>query len=118
METDVVEGRVVQSTLVFLHLGLDAADTPANALVTPVAILAPVHASALQYRVAAAAEADVVGRRVVPEQALVGLHTQLEGNKMAGGAVLCWGPVTIAAKHTEHRTEGVCCSWSKRQRRR
>lgn len=102
MEADVIEGRVVQAALVLLHLGLDPTDAPLGALGAPVAVLAPVQALALQGGVAAAAEADVVGSGVVPDDAVVGLHAQLEGGQVARGAVLGCGPVTVAVRQMEH----------------
>lgn len=83
MEAHVVEGAVVQAVLVLLHLGLDAADASVLAILAPVAVLPPGHAGPLQRGVAAAAELDVVRRRVVAEQTLVGLHAQLERGEVA-----------------------------------
>lgn len=98
MEADVVEGGVVQAVLVLLHLGLHAADAAVGALLAPVAVLAPLVAGALQRRVTAAAELDVVGGRVVAKQALVRLHAELEGGEHAGGAVHGLGPLTETAE--------------------
>lgn len=98
MEADVVEGGVVQAVLVLLHLGLHAADAAVGAHLAPVAVLAPLGAGALQRRVAAAAELDVVGGGVVAEQALVRLHAELEGGEHAAGAVQGVGPLTETAE--------------------
>jgi len=97
MEAHVVEAGIVQAVLVLLHLGLDAADPPVAALLAPAAVLPPRRAGALQRRVAAAAELDVVDGRVVAKQTPVGLHAHLEGGEHAAGAVLGLGPVTEAA---------------------
>lgn len=104
MEADVIESGVVQAILVLLHLGLHAADAAVGALVAPVAVLAPLSARALQRRVAAAAELDVVDGRVVTKQALVRLHAELEGGQCAGGAVHGLGPLTETA---EREKEGL-----------
>lgn len=101
MEAYVVERRVIQTSLVQLHLGLDATDAPVVTAVTPVSVLAPGHAPALQRRVAAAAETDVVGGRVVTEDALVWLHTQLERAQCPRWAPLRLRPLTKAEETTE-----------------
>lgn len=75
MEAHIVQRTVIQTSLVGLHFGLDATDTPAGALRAPVSVVTPGHAPTLHYRVAATAELDVVGGRVIPEQTLVGLHS-------------------------------------------
>lgn len=102
MEADVVEGAVVKAVLVRLHLALNTTDPPVLAFLAPLAVLPPGHAGSLQHRVAAAAELDVVDRRVVAEQTLMGLHADLEGGEVAGGAVHGVGPLPKAAK-TEMR---------------
>lgn len=61
---------------------------------TPVSILAPGHAPALQRWVAAAAEADVVGGRVIAEDALVRLDAQLERAQGTRWAPLRLCPLT------------------------
>lgn len=94
VEAHVVEWRVVQSTLVQLHLGLDATDTPVATVAAPLSVLAPGHAPALQRRVGAAAEADVVGGRVVAEDALMRLHAQLERAQCTRWAPLRLCPLT------------------------
>lgn len=98
MEADIVEGAVVQAVLVHLHLALDAADSSVLAFLAPVAVLPPVHAGALQRWVAAAAELDVVHRCVVTKQTLMGLHANLEGGEVPGGAVHGMGPLAEAEK--------------------
>lgn len=98
VETDVIESRVVQAVLVLLHLGLHTADAAVAALLAPVAILAPLGASALQRWVTAAPELDVVDGRVVTKQALVRLHSDLEGGQCARGAVHGLGPLTETAE--------------------
>lgn len=98
MEADVVEAAVVQTPLVLLHLGLDAADPPVLAHGAPVSVLPPVRAGRLQDGVAAAAELDAVGGRVVAEETLVGLHAQLEGGEDPAGAVLGVGPLAEAGR--------------------
>lgn len=102
MEAHIVEGGVVKAVLVFLHLGLDATDSSIDALLAPVAVLSPLRAGPLQRRVAAAAELDVVHGCVVTEQALMGLHANLERGERARGAVHGLGPLTEAGK--EFRT--------------
>lgn len=96
MEAHVVEGGVIQGVLVLLHLGLNAADASILTLLAPVTVLAPAHAGPLQRGVAAAAELDVVHRRVVAEQTLMGLHTHLERGEVSRGAVHGVGPVAKA----------------------
>lgn len=133
MEAHIVEGAVVQAVLVLLHLGLDPTDAPLPALLAPVAVLPPVHAGTLQHGVAAAAELDVVGRRVVAKQPLVGLHPQLEGDEAAGGAVHGVGPLAKAGDEEEEDRRGrsispwenlvqrnlgngFCCLWTQKLR--
>lgn len=98
MEANVVEGAVVKAVLVLLHLALNTTDPSVLTFLAPLAVLPPGHAGSLQHRVAAAAELDVVDRRVVAEQTLMGLHTDLERGEVAGGAVQGVGPLTKAAK--------------------
>lgn len=98
MEAHIIEAGVVQTILVFLHLGLDATDSSIHTLLAPVTVLSPVQAGSLQRRVAAAAELDVVDGRVVTEQTLMGLHPNLERGEHAIGAVLGLGPVTEAGQ--------------------
>ena len=88
MEAHVIEGGVIQAILVLLHLGLDATDSSVETLLAPGAVLSPAQAHALQQRVAAAAELDVVDSRVVSKQTLMGLHADLERGEHAHGAVL------------------------------
>lgn len=98
MEAHIIEAGVVQAILVFLHLGLNATDSSIQTLLAPVAVLSPVQARRLQRRVGAAAELDVVDGRVVTEQTLMGLHSDLERGEHAIGAVLGLGPVTEAGQ--------------------
>lgn len=100
MEAHIIEAGVIQGILVFLHLGLDATDSSILTLLAPVAVLSPLHAGALQRRVAAAAELDVVDGRVVTEQTLMGLHVDLERGEHTTGAVLGLGPVTEAGQES------------------
>lgn len=100
MEAHIIEARVIEAILVFLHLALDAADSSIDTLLAPVAVLSPFRAGPLERRVAAAAELDVVHGRVVTEQALMGLHADLERGEHASGAVLGLGPVTEAGRES------------------
>lgn len=102
MEAHVVERGVVQAALVQLHLGLDAAYAPVATVFTPVTVLAPGHAPALHRRVAATAEADVVGGRVVTEDTQVRLHTQLERAQCPRRAPLGLRPLTKTEEVTEN----------------
>lgn len=83
MEAHIVEGAVIKAILVFLHLGLNAADSSISAILAPVAVLSPVHSRSLQCWIAAAAELDVVYSCVITEQTLMGLHTNLERGEHA-----------------------------------
>lgn len=98
MEANVVEGAVIKAVLVLLHLALDTTDPSVLTFLAPLAVLPPGHAGPLQHRVAAAAELDVVDRRVVAKQTLMGLHADLERGEVAGGAVHGVGPLTKAAE--------------------
>lgn len=106
VEAHVVERRVVQCALVQLHLCLDATDAPAATVIAPVSVLAPGHAPALQSGVAAAAETDVVGGRVVAEDALVRLHAQLERAQHTRRAPLRLRPLA-KAKEEENNNKKI-----------
>lgn len=107
MEAHVVEGGVIKAILVFLHLALDATDSAVDALLAPVAVLPPLQAGPLQRGVAAAAELDVVHGRVVTEQTLMGLHTNLEGGEHACGAVHGMGPLAEAGRESEGKKKMI-----------
>lgn len=107
VEAHIVEGGVIKAILVFLHLALNATDSTVDALLAPVAILPPLRTGPLQRRVAAAAELDVVHGRVVTEQTLMGLHTNLEGGEHACGAVHGMGPLTEAGRESEGKKKKI-----------
>lgn len=106
MKEHIIQAGIIQAILVFLHLGLDATDSPITALLAPVAVLSPLHAGTLQSRVTAAAELNVVDGRVVTKQTLVWLHANLERGEHATGAVLRLGPVTEAAQEIRKYRKG------------
>lgn len=70
-------------------------------VITPFSVLSPGHALALHRRVAAAAEADVVGGRVVAEDAPVRLHTQLERAQCTRRAPPRFRPLTKTEQEEE-----------------
>lgn len=98
MEADVIEGGVIEAGLVFLHLGLNAADSSFGTTLAPTSIFSPLCAGPLQCWVAAAAELDVVHGCVIPKETLVGLHTNLERGEHACGAVYGVGPLPEAGQ--------------------
>lgn len=106
MEAHVIEGGVIEAKLVFLHLGLNAADSSFRTTLAPTSILSPLCAGPLQCWVAAAAELDVVHGCVIPKETLVGLHTNLERGEHACGAEHDVGPLPEAGQERRKYERG------------
>lgn len=106
MEAHVIQGGVVQATLVRLHLGLDAADSSKGTLLAPGAKLSPVHARPIQLDVATAAEPDVVSSCVVTQNTPVGIYTKLERGEHTSGAELNTSPLAKAGERREQKYTG------------